>query len=64
MLTLMLVKNKLHLAHIFQNIFFENFQIDLQVITFNFEHMNQDIHLDFLFQRLSILFLHANNQHL
>ena len=64
MLILMLVKIELDQAHIFQYIFFENFQTDLQVIPFNFERTNHDIHLDFFFQSLSILSLHAYNQHI
>ena len=49
-------KNDQHKVHIFQYIYFETFQIHLQVIVYRFEHINHKIHLNVLFQGISILF--------
>ena len=36
-------------VHIFQYIYFQNFQIYLQAIIYHFDHIDHDIHLGFHF---------------
>ena len=43
-------KNEQDQVYIFQYIYFESFQIHLQVIMYHFERTSHDTHLDFLFQ--------------
>ena len=50
-------------VHIFRGTYFESFQTHLQAIMYQFEHISHDIHHDFLFQILPILFGHAHNPH-
>ena len=56
MLILVPIKIKLNQVHVFQYIYFESFQIHLQVIIHHFECTNHDIHLDCLFQSFIYFF--------
>ena len=49
-------------AHIFQDTYFESFQIHLLTIMYNFEHTNHDILLT-LFKNLQKLFFCERNLH-
>ena len=63
MIILVLKKSELDQAHTFQYSYCENFQIHLQVIAYSSKRANNDTHLNFLFQRFSILLLRAYNQY-
>ena len=49
--------------HIFQGTYFESAHIYLLTIMYCFEHISHDILLNFLFQNLYKLFLHAHDLH-
>ena len=50
-------------VHIYQDTYFQNFQIHLQAIMYHFERISHDIHRDYLFQIHPILFEPAHNPH-
>ena len=50
-------------VHIFRDNYFESSQIHQLTVMYHFEHTNHDILLNFLFENLYKLFLHAPNQH-
>ena len=56
-----LKENEWDKVHIFQAIYFENFQIHQLTIIHCFEHINHDIFPNVLFQNLYKLILHARN---
>ena len=60
---LIMKENMYDQVHIFRGTYFESFQTHLQAIMYQFEHISHDIHQDFLFQILPILFGHAHNPH-
>ena len=61
MLILKLKESLWDQAHIFQEAHFESFQIRLITIMYHSKYANHDILLNFLFQNLYKLFLHARN---